>query len=148
MAIVSNSLTLTDIDSPTIASATVTITNLMDGEAESLALPSTFGYMAATYSTSTGTLQLIGTATLAQYQEVLRSITYTNTSQNPNSTPRSISFVVNDGAVDSTIATSTVTVLSVNDAPVIDLNGGATGTNFSTSFTEAGGDHCHCQHGS
>jgi uncharacterized delta-60 repeat protein len=137
--IVSNTLTLTDIDSPTISSATITITNLLDGAAESLSLPSTFSYMAAIYSTSTGTLRLIGEATLAQYQQVLRTITYSNTSQNPNFTPRIISFVVNDGSVDSEIATSTVNVIPVNDAPVIDLNGGLAGTGFSTSFTEDAG---------
>jgi uncharacterized delta-60 repeat protein len=119
VSIVSPTLSLTDIDSTTISSATITITNLQESATESLSLPSTFGYMAAIYSTSTGTFQLLGTATLAQYQQVLRTITYNNTSQNPNPTPRLISFVVNDGTSNSSIAISTVSINPVNDAPIV-----------------------------
>ena len=139
VAIVSSTLTLTDIDNPTVFSATVRITNLQDSEAESLSIPSTFSYMAATYSTSTGTLMLIGEATLAQYEQVLRTVTYRNTPQNPGFGDRTITFTVNDGATDSAVATSTVTVFPTNDAPLLDLNGAAPGTNFTTTFTEDGG---------
>lgn len=139
IATLSSGLTLTDADSPTVTSATITITNLLDGSAESLSVPSTVGAITATYSAATGTLQLTGTATLAQYQQVLRTIRYNNTAQNPTPTARNISFVVNDGASSSAIATSTVTILPVNDAPVLDLNGSAAGINFSTTFSEDGG---------
>jgi uncharacterized delta-60 repeat protein len=139
VSIVSPTLSLTDIDSPTISSATITITNLQESATESLSLPSTFGYMAAIYSTSTGTFQLLGTATLAQYQQVLRTISYNNTSQNPNPTPRLISFVVNDGTSNSAITTSTISINPVNDPPFLDLNGAAPGTNFNSTFTEDGG---------
>ncbi len=136
IAIVSNGLTLTDADSTTVNSATITLSNPLDGSAESLSVPSTFGYMTATYSAATGTLQLIGAATLARYQQVLRTLRYNNTSQNPDPTPRIINVVVNDGSTDSAIATSTVSILPINDVPILDLNGAATGINFSTVFTE------------
>jgi RHS repeat-associated protein len=139
IAAVSMGLTLTDADSTTVTSATITISNLLDGNAESLAVLNTFGYMAAAYNSATGTLQLTGAATLAQYQQVLRTIRYNNTSQNPTPTPRTINFVVNDGSTNSAVVASTVSVVPVNDAPVLDLNGSTAGINFSTTFTEDSG---------
>ena len=35
---------------------------------------------------------------MAHYQQVLRTVTYNNTSQNPNTTSRVIEFTANDGA--------------------------------------------------
>ena len=62
-------------------------------------------------------LNVDGVDTLAHYQQVLRTVTYNNTSQNPNTTARVVTFVGNDGTIDSATATSTVTVATVNDAP-------------------------------
>ncbi|MBE9160631.1 putative Ig domain-containing protein [Nodosilinea sp. LEGE 06152] len=139
IATVSSSLTLIDTDNTTVTSATITITNLVDGAAESLSVPNTFGYMTAAYDAATGTLHLTGPATLIQYQQVLRTVRYNNTSQNPDPTPRIITLVVNDGTAPSALVTSTVTIVPVNDAPVLDLNGAATGLNASSTFTEDAG---------
>lgn len=64
------------------------------------------------------TLTLSGSATAAQYEQVLETVTYRNTSEYPTDGTRTISFLVNDGALDSLPDTATVTVTSVNDAPV------------------------------
>ena len=136
IALVSNGLTLTDTDSTIVTSATITLSNPLDGNAESLSVFNTFGSINVTYSPASATLQLTGSATLARYQQVLRTLRYNNTSQNPNPTPRIINVVVNDGSTDSAIATSTVSILPINDVPILDLNGAATGINFSTVFTE------------
>jgi hypothetical protein len=53
-------------------------------------------------------------------------VTYTDTSDAPNTSARTISFVLNDGAANSTAATKTVSVAAVNDAPVAQ-NGSASG---------------------
>jgi len=60
-----------------------------------------------------------GSATVSQYQQVLRTVSYNNTSQNPNTASRSVTFVVNDGALDSNTATSAIAVNAINDAPAI-----------------------------
>jgi hypothetical protein len=70
----------------------------------------------------TDTLTLTGTDTLANYQAVLRSVTFTNTGENPTdsgaSTSRTITWVVRDNYdVPSASATSTVAVTAQNDAP-------------------------------
>ena len=68
----------------------------------------------------------------------LRAITYANTSDNPNTTPRTITVVTNDGLLNSNVATTTINVTAVNDAPVLDLDGSAAGTGFATYFIRAG----------
>ena len=106
-----------------IDSATVTITNLQDGAAESLAVDTSGTLLLAGYNPSTGVLSLTGTESAAVYEQVLRTIVYDNTSQDPNETPaRTVEFLVTSGAQSSPVATSTVSVVAVNDAPsIIDL---------------------------
>src|SRR5690606_4409333 len=73
------------------------------------------------------------TATLAEWQAALRSVTYSNTSSTPNTANRTISFVVNDGTDDGAAATKIVAVQAVNNAPIItNIDGDA------VTFTEGG----------
>ena len=108
-------LTVTDVDSASLASATVTITNLLDAGKETLAANVAGTSITATYAAPT--LTLSGADTLANYQQVLRTLSYANSSSNPNTTARIVTCVVNDGALDSPTATSTVTIISINSAP-------------------------------
>ncbi|WP_373528350.1 DUF4114 domain-containing protein, partial [Nostoc sp.] len=62
-------------------------------------------------------LTLTGDATVAEYQTALQSVTYQNSSDNPDTTARTISFVVNDGDFDSSPATRDINLTAVNDAP-------------------------------
>ena len=66
-------------------------------------------------------LTLTGNDTLAHYQQVLDSVTYVSTSDNPTNfgtdTSRTISWVINDGTLNSTKST-TLAITAVNDAPV------------------------------
>ena len=158
VAIVDNAnLTVSDVDSANLASATVTLTNLLDAGQETLAVAATTVSpntpIVATYNTGTpgqGVLTLTGSTTLAQYQAALRTLTYNNGSPNPNTTARSVTFVVNDGTDDSAIATSTVTVTAVNSPPVVNsatftldensANGTAVGT---VTFTDSDTGQSH-----
>src|SRR4029077_14090850 len=63
-----------------------------------------------------------GQASVAQYQAALQSVTYFNSSENPSSQTRTISYQVNDGSAHSNLSdvvTATVAITPVNDAPVI-----------------------------
>ncbi|MBD2092918.1 calcium-binding protein [Microcoleus sp. FACHB-1515] len=115
---IASDLQISDVDSTTISSATIRLTNVVPGEDE-LAFTANYGI---TGSSSGGTLSLSGTATIAQYEEVLRSVTYFNSSDNPDPTTRSIAFQVNDGSDISTVITRTVTVAARNDAPRLTFN--------------------------
>ena len=99
-------------------SLTVSITNLLDGAAESLSADTTGTSITASYNSGTGVLTLSGADTVANYQQVLRTVSYNNTSENPDTTARSITFVANDGTNDSNVGITTVTMIATNDVPV------------------------------
>ncbi|MGJ0486818.1 MAG: tandem-95 repeat protein [Methylomicrobium sp.] len=113
--VLDSGLTVTDANDTDLESAAVTIANLLNTGNETLAADTTGTSITASYSAPT--LTLTGTDTVAHYQQVLRSVTYSNGSQNPDPTARSIDFKVNDGSIDSNMVTTTLTVVSVNDAP-------------------------------
>ena len=110
-------VTITTDSTTTIASATVTITNLEDGTAEVLAAVTDGTSITASYDSATGVLTLTGEDTIANYQTVLASLTYENTSEDPTVGDRDIVIVVNDGSLDSLAVTSTVTIFAINDYP-------------------------------
>ncbi len=47
------------------------------------------------YNSGTGVLTLTGSATASTYQTALSQVVYSNSSENPSSTPRSIAFALN-----------------------------------------------------
>ncbi|NDD13070.1 MAG: hypothetical protein EB072_10610, partial [Betaproteobacteria bacterium] len=53
-----------------------------------------------------------------QFQNALRAVTYINSSDNPSTAARTVSYSVNDGALGSNVTNSTITVSRVNDAPI------------------------------
>ncbi|TAI91806.1 hypothetical protein DMA11_25505, partial [Marinilabiliaceae bacterium JC017] len=60
-----------------------------------------------------------GNASLANYQAALRSVTYENISSNPTTSPRTISFIANDGSINSNILTRNISVSADNDPPIL-----------------------------
>jgi hypothetical protein len=116
-------LSVADVDNATLASATVAISNLLDGTFETLSANTGGTAIVAGYNGITGTLTLTGPDSVANFQTVLRSLAYNNSSTAPSETARLINVVANDGSVDSNIATSTVTVVGVNTIP--SFTGGA-----------------------
>ena len=69
------------------------------------------------WDAATGTLTLSGSDTVANYQAALRAVTYQNTSDEPNTATRTVSFTVDDGAAVSAVMEISVNVASINDAP-------------------------------
>jgi Ca2+-binding RTX toxin-like protein len=67
-------------------------------------------------------LTLTGTDTIANYEQVLKSITYTNNAASPDLTPRSLEFVVNDGASFNNLSPVAITTLTLLN-PNLNLNG-------------------------
>src|SRR5262249_58456253 len=77
------------------------------------------GSISGNFNSGTGTLTLSGADTADNYQAALRSVTYRNTSDNPSTLLRTVSFQVNDGAVLSLIANRTIQIVGVNDASAL-----------------------------
>ena len=129
-------LTVSDADTPTLAGATVSIGGLLAGDG--LNFTNQNG-ITGSYNALTGVLTLSGTASVAAYQAALESVTFSSISHNPTSfgtdSSRSISWAVNDGTLSSTLATTTINITAVNDAPVISNVSGSVSTNQNTPVT-------------
>ena len=120
---VDTAITVTDADDANMASGTVTVGSGYTAGQDVLAFATQNGI---TGSYSAPTLTLTGSATKANWQTALRSITYNNTSDAPNTGNRTINFVVNDGSSNSNTAAKTVSVAEVNDAPANTVPGAQT----------------------
>ena len=107
-----SNLTITDSESQNLAGATIIIQNPEDGNFELLGATAV-GNIAVNYDADTSTLTLAGTDTIANYQQVLSSVTYTNNAPNRNTTPREIKFVVDDGVSFNNLSPAATTILSV-----------------------------------
>ncbi|HEV7368279.1 cadherin-like domain-containing protein, partial [Arenibaculum sp.] len=121
-----------DVDDATLAQAEVRITGNYNAAQDLLAFTNgnaaTFGNITASWNAGTGTLTLTSagaTATLAQFQAALRAVTYTNSSDTPDTANRTVDFRVQDqdGAWSGT-GTQTVLIQPVNDTPQLDGMGG------------------------
>ncbi|MEQ9263970.1 MAG: DUF2341 domain-containing protein [Balneolaceae bacterium] len=117
-ASITSSLVISDGNDTNIESATVAITSKFDGTEDVLGFVNQNG-ITGSYSSSTGILSLSGSATLANYQAALRSVTYQNTDPAPNIAIRTISFTVNDGDDDSNTETRNIQVVKLNSAPTV-----------------------------
>ncbi|MBF0178920.1 MAG: hypothetical protein HQM03_02710, partial [Magnetococcales bacterium] len=120
--VVDGTLTLSDIDSTHLSSATITISGYVAGE-DKLAYGAT--------NDVNGVLTISGTDTLANFQAALRTITYYNTNPSANLSSRSIQFTVTDGGgQNSTQATRTL-----NIAQAIQWGGGTGDWSIATNWT-------------
>ena len=113
---------ITDADSSTLLSATITLANPQTGDLLTVigVLPGTI--TTAGYDPGTGILTLTGSGTPDQYELALTQIRYSNTSNDPVTGDRLIEVVVNDGANDSNLAAAVISVTATNDAPVITVD--------------------------
>ncbi|MCW2018615.1 VCBS domain-containing protein [Bradyrhizobium diazoefficiens] len=123
-------LTVSDVDSANLASATVQITGDYVTGQDVLGFTNQNG-ITGSFNAATGTLTLTGSSSVANYQTALDSVTYLNTSDNPSGVARTVTIITNDGTANSVAVTDTINVTPVNDAPV--------GVNDTGSATEAGG---------
>ena len=126
-------LSITDTGSATLAGATVSIgSNFLPGDTLNFADQNG---ITGTYNANTGVLTLSGTASLADYQSALASVSYSfsiagaDPTAGGGLTARTIDWVVNDGSVVSLPVTSLLNIQHV--APSISAGG-------TVSFTPGG----------
>ena len=118
----SSGTTVSDPESTNLVSGTVSIASgFLTGD--TLATTTTGTSITASYNASTGVLSLSGSDTLGHYQQVLDSVTYASSSQNPTNSgadpSRTISWLVNDGTLNSATQTTTVTISTPPAPPSI-----------------------------
>ena len=140
-ALIDTSILVTDSDSTTLAGASARISaGFTAGDV--LAFANT-GTISGSYNAATGVLTLSGTDTLANYQTALRSVGFSSTSDNPTgiSASRTITWQLNDGASSnnlSALATSSVNVTPLNDAPINATPAGTVGAEIGVATAIAG----------
>ncbi|MFC2124644.1 tandem-95 repeat protein [Bacteroidota bacterium] len=119
---VDNSIAITDVDNISLTGASIQIiTNYV--ASEDLLEFSDQNGITGTYDPGSGLLSLSGSASLTDYSTALGGITYTNSSLNPDISPRSVSFRVFDGSDSSNVFLRQLNVISVNQPPeIIDEN--------------------------
>jgi hypothetical protein len=117
---------VSDPDNLTLTNATVSIGNGFAGDGDLLAATTAGTSITASYNSSTETLTLSGSDTLAHYQSVLDSVTFASSSHNPtnygSNLSRVLSWTLNDGSASSNLSTAqftTVVVTAVNDPPTL-----------------------------
>ena len=142
VSIANTDIRIADIDSTTITSATVTLTNAQANDFLAVGAL-TGGITASAYNAATGALSLSGAATLAQYQAAIQAITFDNNDANPSAVSRIINVVVSDGTSTSNVAVNTITFNNPpdakNDAPTASVYED-TAANSLTGNVIAGGN--------
>ena len=117
-------LTLSDTDNTTLASAQLRISSGYAGAQDQLHFVNngtTMGNIVGSTSADTLSLSSAGqTASIAEWQAALRSVSFDNSSDAPSTAARIFTLSVNDGVADSATRQWTLGVVAVNDAPVLD----------------------------
>ncbi|WP_235582373.1 S-layer family protein, partial [Rhizobacter sp. Root16D2] len=135
VSIADSDIKITDVDSASLASATITLTNAKSGDVLTVGtLP-----VGITANVVGNVITLSGAASLASYETAIRAITFSNTSDTPDTTNRVITVVANDGTSNSATATTTISVVAVNDAPVAHSDEASVTAAATLSVTAANG---------
>lgn len=134
-AISAANATVTDPDSAELAEVRIAIQEPQSGDT----LAATTGNTAVSASFTDGELLLSGPAAVADFQTVLRSVTFANTLQSFEPDFRTVTVVADDGAEPSQLRTATIVMTAVNDLPVLDLDPSAEGRDYVTGFAGESG---------
>ncbi len=136
-----DAITVSDADNATLSGIRITFTagyrstDLIGG-----ALPAGLTY---SYNPATGAATISGQATVAAYQAALSSLTFTTSGDNPTdfgtNASRTLSLAVYDGMLWSDVATTTIEITAINDAPVNTVPGAQTLDEDGSLFLGAAG---------
>ncbi|MEP3889708.1 MAG: hypothetical protein ABJN69_04525 [Hellea sp.] len=114
--VIEGGITFSDPDSANFTGATVSIVGGLDSTNDVLGFIPQSG-ITGSYSAATGILTLTGSATIADYNTALQSITYENQFVTNSTAARDISFTVTDGVTTSAAATRQFTFV-INESIV------------------------------
>jgi hypothetical protein len=122
---IDGTVSVVDADDASLIGARVEITSGYRQGQDALSATSGGG-VTATWNAATGVLTLTGSASPATYQTVLRSVAYENTSQEPSTDTRTITFSADDPSGTGNTDTRDIAVTSVNDRPAARNDSGET----------------------
>ncbi len=120
---VASNLIVQDAESPNLDHARVSITGNFNSGQDQLSLSPIPAGLQSQFDSNTGVLQIQGPAPVATFQQALRAVQFANTSTNPNTDPRQVSFTVNDGLLSSNTITQGINVVSPEFPPFLSATG-------------------------
>jgi hypothetical protein len=123
---VSPALSVSDPDNLTLVNATVSVSGGFARDGDVLGFNTAGTGITASYNSSTEMLTLTGTDTLAHYQSVLDSVTFTSGADRTNSganPTRTVSWVINDGSASNKQSAPATTTIRLTGPARNDLNG-------------------------
>lgn len=109
-------IVVSDPNDTQLQSAIVRISQATRQPGDVLNFDSSIG-ISGTFNAATRTLSFSGTASVQNYQQLLRSITFSNAQQSPNLNTRVIEFIVNDGLVESNLLALDLELIIINQPP-------------------------------
>lgn len=139
-------LVVMDIDSPTLVEASVRFDGAHEVGVDVLGFTPGAGITGA-FDEQAGVLALSGTADLVDYQAVLRTVTFSNTSHAPATASIDIVWSLGDGEATADAGRATLSLQAVNDGPVITAGGqlvytrGDSPSQLDASVTVSDPDH-------
>ena len=130
--VITDAANATVMDDGNLASMTVTLASPATGDV--LAANTAGTSITAVYAA--GVLTLTGVDTPADYQTVLRTVTYNNTAGGPGVSTESATVLAIDNGPGAPLPSNTATAtININTAPTVDLNGAAAGTSYTASWS-------------
>ena len=115
--LVAEDLTLSFANGSFLQSATVRVLGFTGSE--TLTANTTGTNIDAQFNTDTGILRLVGRDQVSDYQEVLRSLQFADTNEDPEAGERRVLISVTDGTEISDRPETVLNVIPVNDAPTV-----------------------------
>lgn len=110
-------LTISDSNDAMLGTASVELLGFVADE-DSLSAPAESG-ITVSWNSSTGVLTMSGEASVAVYQNALESVTYTDGSDDPATSPRIAQVSVTDSQSASGSASRFISITAVNDPPSV-----------------------------
>ncbi|NND99266.1 MAG: hypothetical protein HKN47_18255, partial [Pirellulaceae bacterium] len=124
--VIDGGINLTDDGPNTQQWATVQITGGFQADQDELSYSDALFGTTMAYDASTGQMVFHGTATSNDYADILKKVEYNNSSENPVTTSRTVTFTVYDGE-NLSMDTQTILLTGVNDEPTVDATASDTG---------------------
>jgi len=119
--VIDTTVTVTDMDSAVLIGATATITGNCNSGEDVLSFATQNGISGA-YTNGTCLMALTGQSAVANYQTALRDVKYNNTSATPNTSARTVTWQVNDGAIANNLSNQPTSGITIT-CPTINVSG-------------------------
>jgi gliding motility-associated-like protein len=112
-----STITVSDNDDANLSSATIRFINGYNSATDRLEFNLT-GFIGGTFDIASGTMTLTGSGSIAQYENALRAVQYSNLVAGASGT-RQLEVSVNDGENSSNVAIVNLNLVGSNAAPVL-----------------------------